>query len=93
MPCPQCTCTLQSVTSREGGVGHYHCPRCGTWVIDVPDRPQAVYSPTLLGRLERLIEKVAADATAHAGAADLLQLFHMFGINEAVFPPSRRPAV
>jgi DNA-directed RNA polymerase subunit RPC12/RpoP len=93
MPCPICGHTLERLTG-ETGTGYYHCPRCGTVMVQAVDEDgnqlsgfPKVYVPQLVRRCREFRAALGNPAMGAAGA-NLTALWHTDGIEEAISLPA-----
>ncbi len=89
MPCPTCghtvamLCTTGTVLKSD----YYHCPRCGTVVVETPDGREEVYVPKLVERCQQLRDHMNAPADE-----PWRRIWHTLGIAESINLPENRTA-
>lgn len=87
--CPTCSATLEKLCHADGK-DYWHCPRCGTNVVEhVASGWRDIYEPKLVDRCRKFGEYLARYVPGQGET--LPQCSHRLGIAESIANPEDRP--
>ena len=84
MSCPTCDHTMQSLGITEDGLNSWWCPRCGTLRQRSSEEPESFDD-----EVPQLVARCREVAKAYLSIA-LINVWHQFGIGEAINKPDKR---